>query len=176
VKPDLLSVVDAAYDLESDDEAWLDGVLRAAEPHLGEGRFLIGYTYDFSDPSNFQVESFVTRNVSPRSSELARTVTCTLANHYHREILSARPYWLTLATASDLGRERVQRFVSSLVASDPRGELSGVRDFLAVATIDPMSRGCVLLAGLLRPAHAPPDKRQAWVRVSEGRVLVDCSK
>jgi DNA-binding CsgD family transcriptional regulator len=43
--------------------------------------------------------------------------------------------------------------------------LNEVRDFLAVATIDPSEQGCVLLAGLLRPERVPPYKRQVWVRI-----------
>jgi hypothetical protein len=115
-----MGVMDAAYDLNIGDDAWLGGVLRAAESSLGAGRFLSAFTYDFSQPGDIRVDCFVARNGSRRSTEIARALTCTLANHYRSEILGARPIWLTMATASELGRERVERLYSGSARPAPR--------------------------------------------------------
>lgn len=48
-KPDYLSIVEAAYDLGSDDSAWLSQLLESIAPVLDQGFGIAGYFYEFPD-------------------------------------------------------------------------------------------------------------------------------
>ena len=57
-----LSVIDAAYDLESSEEVWLGALLDAARRLMPPAPHAYAATYDASDPSALRIEHVVLRD------------------------------------------------------------------------------------------------------------------
>jgi DNA-binding CsgD family transcriptional regulator len=58
---DSIGVIEACYRTETDERAWLSGILDELRP-LDEGRGLLAYRFDASDPENLLVEAAVDRS------------------------------------------------------------------------------------------------------------------
>jgi DNA-binding CsgD family transcriptional regulator len=64
MRANLIALVDAAYDLDASDDAWIEGVFRAAAPALDRGRGMYAFSYDASFPGKFSIGPILERNVA----------------------------------------------------------------------------------------------------------------
>jgi DNA-binding CsgD family transcriptional regulator len=62
---DLFRILDAAYDVEQPRERWLDGLMRAVAPILGQGAGVGGLLYDIPGDGQFQVDYLQAFDVPP---------------------------------------------------------------------------------------------------------------
>jgi hypothetical protein len=68
MSPDVIAIIEAIYRIESEPEAWLTDIVRAALPLMDEGFGLSAGMYDAAGPS-LAVEAFVSVGTPPGSSE-----------------------------------------------------------------------------------------------------------
>lgn len=54
-RSDLVGIVEAAYDLQGNDESWLKRVAEASKPHFDRGKGGYAFEFDADDPSSMQV-------------------------------------------------------------------------------------------------------------------------
>jgi len=68
MSPDVIAIIEAIYRIESEPEAWLTDIVRAALPLMDEGFGLSAGMYDAAGPS-LAVEAFVSVGTPPGSSD-----------------------------------------------------------------------------------------------------------
>ena len=89
MKADLISVVEAAYQIEQSEDAWLRGVLGAARPSVDAEFGAISCTYDASNPAALRFNSFVSTGLSDESAaHIARNVPLADSDFIQRAFLS----------------------------------------------------------------------------------------
>jgi DNA-binding CsgD family transcriptional regulator len=148
--PDWVGILEAAYALEADDTAWLDGILGAARPCLDEGMGLVAFLYDASDPGMLRVGHMASNAVSPPRLEAYFRVSEQLAaipGFLHRTYRS-----LLCGTMSESGTSEYDwRHAANAC---------GVGDTLAINGLDPSGKGCLLGVFLHEETVLPARRRQ----------------
>jgi DNA-binding CsgD family transcriptional regulator len=76
-KRDLVDVIEAAYAVEQDEAAWLDGVVGAAAPLLDCGLGVMGVTLDLSDDRRFVVSETTSRGLTTETVALVKAALTT---------------------------------------------------------------------------------------------------
>jgi DNA-binding CsgD family transcriptional regulator len=144
-----MAVVEAAYEPEPTDEAWIDGVLAASQPMLDHGEGVAGFTFAV-ERGKVTVGSAVELNTSDGFGP---------------------KYTPIFAQAAYLGAPGLKMyralFSEAAGAEEPRGStMVGLSDFLALHALDPCGRGVAIVAPL-PPGTGPIDPAQdRWLRVA----------
>jgi DNA-binding CsgD family transcriptional regulator len=162
MREDWISILETAYDLGGDDDAWLGAVAHAARPALDCGLGVVGYFYDAS-AARLKLFGYVRAGASEDQVEFARRI------HAHpawrsSELLRATyraPSALTYS--SDMGSKRWQELLASV--GRPWGE-NTPRRVLILHAADPTNTGCVLGAPDLRPKSNMLARKASWTRVA----------
>jgi len=75
LKADLVSVVEAAYQIEQSEDSWLRGVLGAARTIVDAEFEAISCTYDASNPAALRFNTFVSAGLSDEiAAHVARSM------------------------------------------------------------------------------------------------------
>lgn len=146
---DIFDILDAAYDLGGDDEAWLRRLAVAASPFLPRGLSTVGYT----------------SLVGPDWSSAPVAVSC--VGRSEHEALCRRV--VTTMAGADLQRAYARGYAScseTFAAPFPPASVSaGVRDFLSVMAIDGDGTSVVVGVTLQSPRVTSGHDRAVWKRI-----------
>jgi DNA-binding CsgD family transcriptional regulator len=148
--PDWIGILEAAYALDRNDDAWLGGMLDAARSCLDDGMGMVAFVYDASDHRTLQVRQMASAGVSaPRLDAYFRV----------SEQLAAIPGFLqrtyrSLLCGTMSEQERVEYDWREAATA------CGVGDTLAVNGMDPSGKGCLLGVFLHDETTLPPRRRQ----------------
>lgn len=158
--PDLIGLVETAYDLESDDREWLANVVRRAAPSLDVGRGLVAFYFDASDRAHIRVwhPTDVGETTLPMKIRLGR-------HHIigrHSRIAS----WIACGPATVGSLTDVLRQADSLEAFQPWITLSGHRDYLGIRACDARMRGVAFGVCYSEPFTAPVSTTRRWTRIA----------
>jgi DNA-binding CsgD family transcriptional regulator len=161
---DAMAILEAAYDLNSDDVEWLTGVARAMHPFLDRGLGTHSFLYRLSQPQcALEVHTVVFMNAPARLREVLAAST----NLVKPEEIAAfyeGPPCLTVS-------QRYARFVSgrSYDAFAPARLLDrelGIADQLGVLAVETDVAGCVFMAPVKRTQRFPPRSAGILSRVA----------
>jgi len=153
--PDWISILEAAYEVERDEEAWLNGLIDGATC-LDRGLGVMAFAYDSSDPSHFRVGALVHRGFSRKRLD----VTMGLIRD-----MTARPDFV----------ERAFRLTPCATMSEIEGDATewrkpaasaGFGDSVGINGVDPSGRGCIVGALLPEQTRLTRAQRETLNRIS----------
>jgi DNA-binding CsgD family transcriptional regulator len=157
---DLLDVVDAAYRLEAPDADWLEGLARAAGPHLDEGFGVCAFEYYKPEGALPQIVQRYHLGIPAPLSSIYQTVFETMDAE-----IRLRPFRLgpCISGSELMGmRERfreephMKRFVQRF----------GMGDSIWITAAEPSGRGCGFHAGRPNITWVTPAQRERWERIA----------
>lgn len=158
--PDLIGVVEAAYDLGLDDREWIAALVRAAAPHLDVGRGVFAFYFDASDPTHVRMwhPTDVGDTTLPMKMRLARDIA------RGRDAESLRRIACGPTTVGALSSELARHGLTEL--SRPWVVLSGHLDYLGIRACDAHMRGVSLAVPHAEPFVAPAATARRWSRIA----------
>lgn len=174
MRGDFVGVIEAAYRHEADDTRWLRGLLDAARATLDAGFGVLGYFFDASELSDVRASSPVVVGQPAGSDEIvhqilhalqlpaeARRALGLLGPPETAEELYARSH--TVVSASQVNGAAVWNAIPGV---ERWLHPLGIRDLVAIKTVDLDRRGFVLAAPVA--AITAPDARMVtnWARVA----------
>lgn len=161
-RSDLVGIIEAAYDGEGSERAWLRRIVEASQPLLGHGLGVTGYLVDAtkSGPPRPHMPIAVG---SPRGWRPLWEA-MNQAGPWDREIEAVYRNQLPVETMSTTLGGRAFETLNGVVTE--LGHPLGMRDWLAVKAIDPAGFGCVISAPLPKVTKAPPALQRRWGRVA----------
>lgn len=149
-------IVDVAYDLDVDDELWLDGFTREIRTHMDQGFGLYAYVYDLSDPAHFKPRTIHFQGCSPAIQRFAHAAVAATTPDIVRDVLLPH----AAGTSSDvLGRRRLAEVYARMAVDTPA-------DTLALNAVDPTGVGCLVVAPLRAMTRLPARQRWSWARMA----------
>lgn len=147
-------MVEAAYALEGDDEAWLRRIAEPAHQLLGSGCGMAAFTVDTSDPSQPRIETLVTLG-PPEVERLARGAT-RAADPGQIEHTMHRTGCITVSQLLGGPAPQIVEFGAKL----------GVVDVLGVNSYEPDGSGTTLAVPLAEVTSVPARVAWLWNRVA----------
>jgi DNA-binding CsgD family transcriptional regulator len=158
--PDLIGVVEAAYDLELDDREWLASLVTTAAPHLDAGRGVFGFYFDASDPSHVRMwhPTDVGETTLPMKMRLARDVARGRDGESIRRVACGR------ATVGSLSTELARYGLTE--QARPWIILSGHLDYLGIRACDAHMRGVSLAVPHAEPFVAASATVRRWSQLA----------
>jgi len=167
VRPDLLGVVECAYDLRGSEMEWLRRVAERVRPFFDHGLGMMAGTFSLPRPGAFRLGRTAFSNVPP---EVARATRRLHGRMNDRRDASAQDWQrayragtglTSIRRSIDLERtDSTARAVGALLGS------VGARDFYAVIFTDPT--GCGAIVSLARRNEDGPSRAEmaTWARVA----------
>src|SRR5438132_10023771 len=110
MRPGLVDIIEASYQVEGDAETWMKGVGEAVDAHLGQGLGLIAIRYRIGEAFNFEALSMVPVNMPPEAVSAVQRATANLPASYVASTFAALP--CDMARSS--GPDDVQAFTNQL--------------------------------------------------------------
>lgn len=157
-QPELLGVLETAYTIGDDDQAWLqrvaDEVERATDNELG----CSAHFFDASDLSNLQLSPTLGSPRAPRI-DIARMFATA-----RPDAGEAEPFYssgLADTGSGRVGRAQWAQIIESVKSVWPEG----VKDVVAVQALDARRHGCALYLSLPRMRRLRRDERQRLARL-----------
>jgi DNA-binding CsgD family transcriptional regulator len=153
-RADLISIVEESYATTTDDEAWLRGILAAAQPSLERGMGILGYLYDLSVLPG-RILSYASLDSPFDAADVALGMT-SLSNDYIDNS------WRTVrvGTAASVPGFEKQPTADMLFRS------RGVADLLVVNALDPSGIGVSVAVPDRRSVTLPPRQRAHYACVA----------
>lgn len=152
----LLEAARAAYDVDTDDDAWLRGVLRALRSEIDQGLGCVGFVYEADEKQERpRVLATLVEGADPLFAE---AVPATIASMDAAAQAQTAELVSTVMTSSELLSGGRDAFEYGPVA--PFARRLKFRDFLGIRAADPTGVGCVLGAPL--PSLTKLTSRQRW--------------
>ncbi|MGE5182301.1 MAG: helix-turn-helix transcriptional regulator [Acidobacteriota bacterium] len=159
-----IDVVEAAYDLEADDGAWLRRVVELVRPLVDRGRGVLGYTFELPLASAMWLPQHVFLGMSAAEAGAYEAMaTAGLRNgitrpmHVDPEALGSMQ---ETASRNHLGPKLV---ASTLLA--PLARLR-IRDVIALRTVEPGGKGIVIAGPSAEDLHVDRRAKRLWSRVA----------
>lgn len=153
-KPDPVGVIEAAYNVEVAERAWLEGILDAIAPSIDQGLGVAAYVYDVSRRP-LALRSHVLERC-PVDFAMLSDALATSSDDYTQES------WLSgsVVTASEAPT------FASHPALKRHFHPRGIRDVFVVNALDPSGVGCWLGAPLPQVKEIEPKERRHWERIA----------
>ena len=158
MKRNWIEIMESAYELDGDDEQWLQKIADLVRPTLDRGKGVVGYFFDAS-AEELKISSYVGAGAGPAEIEFARRT---------HEV----PIWRSSAMLRATYRSpSALRYASSMAQRRLRmlrkgTGLSGPGDVLIFNVADPSHKGCVFGALDLSPAPEALAHRVSWSRIA----------
>ncbi len=152
----MIEVLEAAYQIDVPEGAWLEEVVKAAGKHIDRGSGLLGYVYDASDLDEVKVGSFWADG---------RAILGT-REHVQAIVRQTRPEYV---------RQTWRGLPCSLVSETPDIEQQpgytamrglGIHDIMVINGTDPTWHGCWIGAMMPESIELEPETRALWSRVA----------
>jgi DNA-binding CsgD family transcriptional regulator len=159
-KRDLLQVVDSAYAEAPDEDSWLTGVLRAAQPSLDWGLGVCASTFSLRE-TVLQEKPIITSFVETGGGDDLRRATQDLHRHAPAAVLRRAYSCNLVSTLSDF----LQCDLTGRPDTGPPLARLGARDAMGIVGFDPGGFGIVLCPLLPGTGSLPPAVCRAWQRV-----------
>jgi DNA-binding CsgD family transcriptional regulator len=154
-RQDTISVIEAAYAVAEPEDAWLSGLMAAAEPELADRFGLCAYTYD-ATRTPLRIGTLVSSG-PPELSEVARGAVAMASTNV--EYVNRTWRALSFATVSETvdiqNVEAARGFVEA-----------GMNDILVVNAYDPSGFGVWLGAPLAKARRPEESEKHIWHRVA----------
>ena len=161
VADDVLDVLESAYQLGGDDDAWLERVARVAQRHIDpRHRGVIAFFYQLGSDGRVTPGKVLSHDVPTPFVAVAAQIPHALPPWYVRETFAQHPCGSALHT----GSTRAQSFT--------RGQMKqafasiGWRDLFVVNGLDPTGRGVYLAAARASARPLPPALQTRWTRIA----------
>jgi DNA-binding CsgD family transcriptional regulator len=156
----ILDVVEAAYAIELDEGAWLDGVLDTAVTTIDRGLGIVGFFFEASGTEPFREWGVTGAGALPSGWREARRQ----AGGILSDPQVVRRFFLEapVGTAS----QRLRTLPDELKASFAAASSMGMMDFAAIVAADPTGFGCVITAPLPAPTPLATHEVQRWSQVA----------
>jgi len=151
-----IDVIEAAYDVDSEERAWLQGIVRASEPLLDAGLGVVAYTYDVSRTDRVVVPASV------RSAKLSAATAKFLSAGMQAtgaDYIRATYRAIQVETASNTPGVRETPTMQTFHAL-------GIGDMLGINGMDPSGVGVWLGAALPRPYTLRRSERTRYARIA----------
>jgi len=132
---DLISILEAAYALELDLPAWLEGIVHAARPHLDRGRGTLAYVYRIDQGGRIVREAQAQKGIDAGALELFSEGTDALPPEAVERTFRS----LLTGTVADLGAEIQEKYERGLSPW-------GIRDNLTINGFNPAGPGLSVIA------------------------------
>jgi len=156
-KAELLDIVEAAYDVERDEQTWLAGIVNATRLSQGRGLAVFGLLYRLSAAFDVHVLAFEGVNMAERfDGEVVQQV-FTYFNAAARRSLFGR----VAGTTSEFGGD-----VFALIQQSESTRQAGICDYVTVNAMDPTRMGCSLNISLPPIQRLARADRSIWNRVA----------
>jgi DNA-binding CsgD family transcriptional regulator len=157
-----IDVIEAAYELHSEDKAWLRNLATLLQPLVDGGRGVVAYTFDFTQPNQFPDPLLIDMDPQDWATTLAmsaasaKVMQTAAAMHVHPE-----PF----GTLIDSGRRAGLGDLREIPEVAPFFA-RGIGDAAALRTVEPGGKGLVV-CGLHHREHRV-DRRatRLWTRVA----------
>ncbi len=134
MKPDIIGVIEAAYNIDKSADAWLRGLLASAPPLIDKTMGMIAFTYDASDPGNFRILTFAHNGL-----------TNAFAEHYTANIRRVDANYIRQTFCSlACGTAIESPGWYSVPYLEPAARLFGIADALSINGVNPDGHGCVI--------------------------------
>lgn len=158
-----IDVVEAAYELDLDDRAWLRNLTQVLFPLVDGGHGVTAYLFDMATPMTEWLRDEVTIDLPPdrlpiqRAFQLSNSGGRSEAMHVDPEPLGALIEATREAGLGDLSADPVvmEHF-----------RRMGVRDYVALRTIEAGGKGICVNAGQREERHFDRKTRKLWARVA----------
>jgi len=167
VRPDLLEVVESAYDLRGSEAEWLTRVAARVIPFFDQGLGFMAGTFSVPRPGEFHMGRTVVSNVPTRVLEATRRMHANLSDPRDAAARAVERSYRqgtglsSIRQVADIeGAGRSARRIRALLAS------VRAQDFYAVIFTDPTGRGAIVSTARrdrLQPSRAAV---AAWARVA----------
>lgn len=152
-RPDLVSVLEAAYVMDTPDRVWLKGLIDALRPSLEDGLGMAAYLYDTSRRP-FHIQEII--HDSPvDDAGLAMLMDGSNDDYVRRS-------WLTPSASTASETPGYESHPGVLQVFHP----VGIRDVLVVNALDPIGIGCWIGAPLRSLRTLDDLERMRWNRVA----------
>lgn len=161
-QPDLVSIIEGAYQNVEDDTEWLRGVGEATQLALDQGLGLLAFSFDASDPGHVICSEQVPIGAAPE--ELARSATA-MNKEVPSELL-ARIFlsMSSFGTASELSGQ------GEAILEDPYYQRFahpfGMYDFRGLIGFNPPGTGVAMGSPLPSVQQSSAAEREVWTRVA----------
>jgi DNA-binding CsgD family transcriptional regulator len=153
MKEDILSLVEAAYDVERAEPDWIDGLLAAAEPMLNGGMGLGGYLYD---SSTMPMKTWGLASRAGLPIEALEMGCATFSDDYRRANWLVRRFGTLMQFPELIPHvEGVDLFAAM-----------GIRDVVALNALDHTGIGFWIAAPQPAVWELTPEKDERWSRVA----------
>ena len=153
-RPDLVSVLEAAYAVELPERDWLKGILAALRPSLERGLGIAGYVYDTRERP-FRIKNLLVDGCPIDANGLAM-----LQHEAHDEFV--RSSWIARAAMMASETPGYDAHPAVLEVFHP----AGIRDVMVVNAIDPIGVGCWIGAPRAKKGRLEGTDRELWNRVA----------
>jgi len=162
-EPDHVSIVEAAYELDRGDTAWVDGIVRATAPLLERGLGVIGYSWRVEqDGQHLVIENPVCFGCPPKLPEALNRAAELMPAEGMRDFIVAGPCH-THSKAHGLGAD----FANTREVKEALLPLAGARDMLNVRATNPDHASGIAIGACTRNiVNVAPRTRAAFGRVA----------
>lgn len=160
MKADVVSVIEAAYDVESPTTTWLSTLASAAEENVDFGLGVLAFLYRIGEDGRVSVEQEATRSIASDVAAPLRAALSSLSPEYVRETFAATP--CALATEAGSAETRAQTRIAMKKHFGPLGW----RDIFVVNGIDPTGRGVYVGVPVSRSVRPSAAVRTCWSRIA----------
>ena len=156
-----INVIEAAYDLESDDRTWLTQVATAVSPLIEGGHGVWAYYYDIAIPAPRWLDDVVLLGARRSEIQAAKRMAISNANLVEKTHDVAEPLVSSLeatraARANEAAQTRYRAFLDSI----------GACDYFAFRTVEAGGKGVAFAAAQRTPWSPDRRTRGLWARVA----------
>jgi len=156
-----IDVVEAAYDLDGDDAAWLRQLVTIVRPLVDGGRGIMAYFYDHSAPlvdlhKTAQIFDLDPKSIPDGDKWVRSKPEFTRFVHTHNDGLLGMSELCKRAGIDVNDWPEMKRFYKH----------AGLKDYAALQTVEPGGKGVVISAGQLEQRSFGPRTRRLWNRVT----------
>ena len=162
-EPDHVAIVEAAYELDRDDEAWIEGLVRTTAPLLERGFGVIGYSWRVEEDGKVLViENQIGLDCSPTLPDALTRAAEIMPAEAMRDFITAGPCH-SHSEARGLGAD----FAKTREVQEALLPLVGARDMLNVRATNPDHASGIAMGALTRNiVNVAPRTRAAFSRVA----------
>jgi len=157
---DLLAVVEAAYQVDAPDDAWLVGVATAALPLLDEGFGLCAFEYVRSPDGLPEIARSHMMGVPPGLAELHSTIFRTMPPEIRQRPFRMGPYVTGSQLVGDVRAMREHPHMKMYA------QKFGMYDSIWITATEPSGHGCGLHAGRPTVSFGTAALKQRWGHIA----------
>jgi DNA-binding CsgD family transcriptional regulator len=154
---DIVGIIEASYNVESDDHTWLTSVVEAVRPVLDRGLGMLAILYDASDPDHFRMKE----QMNPGAPTGFEPIPARVAEGFDRAFVEAN---MLSRTCSLMRRATTGALPPEVWEALYRP--FGIEDIFNLNGVDPSGHGCYLGVLLPKVGRLSVSTAARWNRVA----------